>query len=279
MRSGLGIRPWSTVTRSVEKYSPLGLPSRAGGASPGTPGHVAVAQNLQGPVEADHVHGTFDTGDPRHGLVDLLREPGLRDRTELGEHLHVRRVGAGQIRGEGRLRAPCAGHRGHGDAAHETDEQHQREVARPAPAESGPEPVGGLAHDRWINPDPSSSSHLVTRASALSVSPNGGAPPRWVPRRPGLVLAPGQAIRFRVRSRIRRSEHPFAPSAALTPSMLTSPLWLEVCVVLAFSAGPEFVAAAGSVPRRLDLRAFRFLVRAVRRFVVRESASVARVSS
>ena len=37
VRSGRAIRPRTTVTLSVVKYPPFGLPSKAGGACPGTP--------------------------------------------------------------------------------------------------------------------------------------------------------------------------------------------------------------------------------------------------
>ena len=133
----------------------LGVAARAaleGGWRLARNAHGDLPQDLQVAVEADDGHRSLDIGDPGHGLGHLLRVPRARDGGELREHLHVRGVGARQVGREGGLRAAGPGHRGHGDAPHEADEHDQREVPGPAPAESGPEPVRGLAHDRSDQP-------------------------------------------------------------------------------------------------------------------------------
>ena len=155
-RAGSAMRPFRTVTRSVEKYRGVGARAafQCGWRLTWNARSTVVPENLQGAVEADDGHRSLDVGDPGHCRIHLLRVPRVRDGTELGEHPQIRWVGARQVGREGGLRAAPPGHRRHGDAAHQADEDDQGEVAGPAPAEGGPEPVPGLAHDRSDQPDP-----------------------------------------------------------------------------------------------------------------------------
>ena len=75
-RAGFAMRPCTTVTRSVEKYSasvPV-LPSSAGRRLARDARSGVVPEHLQGAGEADDVHRSLHVGDPGHGRDRPSRE-------------------------------------------------------------------------------------------------------------------------------------------------------------------------------------------------------------
>ena len=93
-------------------------------------------------------HGRLDvldagqSGDLLRGRRGVIGASAVVEASE-DRHVEVGRVGAGQIRGERRLRPPGRGQGTHGDAAYQPHQQDDGEIAGAAMAEVGSEPVPG----------------------------------------------------------------------------------------------------------------------------------------
>ena len=118
----------------------------------------ALSEHLQGAVEPDDRDCLLHTRDPRHCPVHACRISRPRNGDEVREELHVRRVRAGEVCGEGGLGPACARHGRHGDATHQADEHDEGEITAPAMAEGGPEAVPRFPHDRSDHASSSMSS-------------------------------------------------------------------------------------------------------------------------
>jgi hypothetical protein len=106
------------------------------------------------------------------------------------EHSQFRRVGAGQVRNKGRLRAPAGCHRPHGHATQQSDQDGHRQVAGPAAPEGGTEPVPGDTEQLTHFANGLSGRTGWSRGSSLEVWSPKPKPSRWAATRAHLVLAP-----------------------------------------------------------------------------------------
>jgi hypothetical protein len=171
------------VDAGSRKRRDEGVGAEAGGAV-GT-----QREGIQGDRGLDLFHAgqMGDLSRGGRGVADLV---GAVE-AAIDRHAQVRWVGAGQVRGEGRLGTPGGRHRAHGNATHQPDQEGKGQVAVPATPEAGPEPVpsdtqilpghGSLAPNRYaftLPPPP----RLAGAPTEACLSPR--REPRWPARGP-----------------------------------------------------------------------------------------------